>query len=430
MRKIYFLSFSLLMALVVSAQVSKPKQKVSAPILFEKGNFKMPPSLFAPGCDTLLWSSTTISQYGAAVYVADGVQPYDSGYLSGLNAYNDRQKGNFFNVSSSSNNSYVTAVRFAFLRAKSSDMSKTIFFRVYDVGTDITLAGSSPAIPLSSLTGVIGGLADYTFPAPIPLTSKRFIVSVDFSNLSFAAGDSFAIFQNNFATSLNAPDSAVEQFSTQDWDFMSSSWGIPYGMFVYLFPYVSDNTTCALPVKLTGLSAAQIGNANKLKWTTQTEIGNKGFEIERSQNGITFSKLDFVASKADLGTSTQSLEYEFIDNSPFEKSNYYRIKQIDQNGKTTFTNVVHINREFVLEKGILAHYPNPVKNTLNLQLAASSAGNSLITVTNVNGVMVMQQAIQATGSLQNLSINVASLPKGTYFVKLSGEATGAKFIKE
>lgn len=429
MRKIYLLSFSIFVAMSATAQDKKAKHK-SIPTPFEIANLQFPPSLFAPGCDTLLWSPATLSQYGASAYVVDDVEPLDSGFISGLNAYNDRQKGNYFDVSGSVNSNYVTKVRFAFGRAKSSDMSKTISFKVYDVGTDIALAGSSPEITLSSFTGVIGNIVDYTFPAPIPLATKKFIISVDFSNLSFAANDSFFVYQNNYVNSLSAPDSAVEQWSNGQWASMSFSNGLP-PTFVYIFPFVSDNTTCTLlPVTLSRLSASQISGSNKLAWSTLTEIGNKGFEIQRSSDGQFFTKLNFIESVAPFGNSSKPIAYEYIDNNPLEKSNYYRLKQIDQNGKSTFSNIALLNRALDKEKGIIINYPNPVKNSLSLQLAASKQGNNVITVTNISGMVVLQQAILATGSLQNFNLNVSSLPRGTYIVKLNGESNTAKFIKE
>ncbi len=435
MRKIYLICISVLVAASVSAQSNndiKPRTHGNREANLDNSRFVDPPTLNAPGCDTLLWSTNTISTFGGTAYVVDFVNPVDSGFISGLNAYNDLQKGNRFNVSGTSNSNYVTGFRVGIAKAKSSDMSKTVAFRVYEmVGSTWTAVGGASA-PLSALTAYVGAVATLQFPTPIQLTSsKDFIISVDMSNLSFAANDSFFLYQNSWTTSngKNAPDSAYEQWSTGTWAKVSSSWGTP-ATFFYLFPLVSDNATCTLPVTMGGLNASQLGMANQLKWSTKTEIGNKGFEIQRSSDGNLFTTIAFVASKAPLGNSSQTINYEFTDNSPNASANYYRIKQVDNNGKPTFSNIALLNRALANLKGIITFYPNPVKSMLNLQLAGSVEGNDLLTITNMNGVTVLQQAIHTTGSLQNVNINVSRLPVGAYIVRLNGEARSAKFIKE
>ncbi len=433
MRKIYFVLGIFLMASFCSnsqgiERKSFDKQKGKTITLEETSKLENVPSLNALGCDTLLFNPDIVSLYG----LSNATWGPGNGYLTGTNIYQDKQFGNVFDVSASTNSNYVTGARFALAKVNGLDLTKQVYFRVYNLGPGgITLAGSTPPIPLSVIQPLVNQFIDFTFPSPIEIPNKAFIISFDVSELSWAAKDSVSIYTSNI-NAVNPPDSAVVLDSDDDWYYISAtSASLANGLFVYLFPYVSDNTTCTLlPVTLTRLSASQVTASNKLSWSTLTENGNKGFEIQRSSDGNLFTKLGFVASSAPFGNSSKPIAYEYIDENPLEKGNFYRIKQIDHNGKTTFSNIALLNRALDKEKGIILNYPNPVRNSLSLQFAASAPGNNVLTVTNLNGVVVLQQPILATGSLQNINLNVSNLPKGIYIIKLSGETKVSKFIKE
>lgn len=429
MKKIYlFTGIMLLGATLANSQgiSRKPNDSRKGNKMVMEGSVKLEeaPELNAVGCDTLLYNPNNATLYGVANYTWGT----GNGYVSGTNKYGDKQIGNLFDVSGSANSNYVTGVRFVMAKVASPDLTKKVYFRVYNLGSGgITLAGSSPAFALSDLQPFVGGYTDYKFPTAISIPDKAFIISLDISELSWAANDSVSLFSNNI-NAVNVPDSAVFQASDNSWDYFSGYVGD--SMFVYLFPYVSDNQSCTLPVTLSGLSALKTGNANKLTWSTLNESSNKGFEVQRSSDGQHFSKLGFVQSAGAFGNSSKPLHYEFIDNSPLEKANYYRIKQIDFDGKSKFSNITLVHRSLEKEKGIVLNYPNPTRGSINLQLAASKQGNQTITVTNVNGTVVLQQPIIATGSIQNFTLNVSNLPKGTYIVRLIGEEKAAKFVKE
>ena len=61
---------------------------------------------------------------------------------------------------------------------------------------------------------------------------------------------------------------------------------------------------------------------NMLLWNTATEANNKGFELQRSANGETFTTVAYVASKAPNGNSVSSIAYNFADERPFSGNNY------------------------------------------------------------------------------------------------------------
>ena len=96
-----------------------------------------------------------------------------------------------------------------------------------------------------------------------------------------------------------------------------------------------------LPITLTDFKAIKRNATIDLLWITATEINNKGFYVERSSN-ITqgFKAIGYIASKAVAGNSSNTLAYNLVDENPIQSINYYRLKQVDINGKFSYSNIV------------------------------------------------------------------------------------------
>ena len=81
-------------------------------------------------------------------------------------------------------------------------------------------------------------------------------------------------------------------------------------------------------------------NQALLTWSTANEINNKGFEVELSRDNKTFSSIGFVAA---VKTSTGINNYSFTDNKLLSGSNYYRLKQVDNDGASRYSSVVKLD---------------------------------------------------------------------------------------
>jgi hypothetical protein len=120
----------------------------------------------------------------------------------------------------------------------------------------------------------------------------------------------------------------------------------------------------SLPVTLGDLLAFADNNRINLSWKTFSEQQNTGFEIERSSDGITWSKIGFVQTAAVLGNSNITLDYVYTDNAPASGTNYYRLKQIDIDGKHSYSGIAKTRTG---NTGLFSVYPNPVRNKLILE---------------------------------------------------------------
>jgi len=189
-----------------------------------------------------------------------------------------------------------------------------------------------------------------------------------------------------------------------------------------------------LPVTITNLKGERKGEQNLLSWTTVSEQNNAGFYVERSADGRNFSSMGFIASKATNGNSNNNIQYNFTDARPFSSSNYYRLKQVDQDGKATYTNVVLVKgvKTNKLELGVV--YPNPVTSKLNMLVNAPNNDRITLIISDLSGKVVSQQAVQVVTGDNNLQIDVNRLSSGSYIIKAicaSGcEMAVSKFVKQ
>jgi hypothetical protein len=175
----------------------------------------------------------------------------------------------------------------------------------------------------------------------------------------------------------------------------------------------------ALPITMVKFYGESVNNDNILHWETATEINNVGFEIERSVNGINFSSIGFVTSKATDGTSIQNLKYSFIDKKSLKGKSYYRLKQIDKDGRFVFSSIVTLTIAELNQLLVATIYPNPVADQLNIAIASPSNQAVSITVNDVYGRIVSQKVIKVLQGNNNYSLDVKSLPSGNYFMNVT-----------
>jgi len=165
-------------------------------------------------------------------------------------------------------------------------------------------------------------------------------------------------------------------------------------------------------------------------WTTENEGNYTRFTVERStDNGKTFEALGGV-SAAGQG------QYSFVDKSPVNGLNMYRLKQEDINNTMFYSEIVTVgysDRSNDIAGNLLTIYPNPAINKLNLTIAPKVALNAPfynIKIMNSSGVIVKQ----ANSSQANWQGRIGDLKPGTYFVQVLDAKTSRlvgqnKFIK-
>lgn len=182
------------------------------------------------------------------------------------------------------------------------------------------------------------------------------------------------------------------------------------------------------PVVLTNFQGQfRAGEQVMLEWNTSSEKNNKGFEILRSLDGVTFEQVGFVGANAE-SASTASNSYSFVDKGVTANKVLYRLNQIDFDG-TNFTSgiLTLVQRKSEVLELSMEVYPNPVNNVLQITTGAAMAENAVLVVMDVYGRKLMQQKMNGFKT----EVNVGSLATGTYFVGVanSGNIKAVKFQK-
>jgi Secretion system C-terminal sorting domain len=182
--------------------------------------------------------------------------------------------------------------------------------------------------------------------------------------------------------------------------------------------YSQTTAFITLPVNLLNFSGYKSGGKNVLNWTVSNEINNKGFDVLRSMDGVNYSSVGFVNSQAIGGVSNSELHYTFDDNSPVGKKQYYRLNQVDIDGKSKLSNIVMITRERTTTLLIGGLFPNPTRDKINVIIEAPQRDKVTVMITDMGGKIVKQQLENVDVGSNTVPVDVAKLASGSYLVKL------------
>jgi hypothetical protein len=173
-----------------------------------------------------------------------------------------------------------------------------------------------------------------------------------------------------------------------------------------------------LPVTIIDFLVRSGRDAISVKWKVVNEIRNRGYEVQRSdKNGSRFTAIGWVNGINGIGTN----EYEFSDRQvEYNKEYFYRIKQVDNDGKEKFSNV---EGGKLISTNFFKVFPNPARKKITILSPSKFVpAKCVIKITNVNGV-----TLTSTGHIisQNSSteIDISSLASGSYFAIITSNNT-------
>ncbi|HQY11269.1 MAG TPA: T9SS type A sorting domain-containing protein [Ferruginibacter sp.] len=146
------------------------------------------------------------------------------------------------------------------------------------------------------------------------------------------------------------------------------------------------------PVKMSSFTVKKESNDAVLRWTTVSETKNDHFDIERSVDGINFTKMGTVAGN---GTTVLTKNYIYPDAlaNVASKILYYRLRIVDMDGKSTFSTVVALRLDGSIAVSSLTVYPNPFTSNIKLQLRSAKEENSTIRFINARGQEVLKRNV-------------------------------------
>ncbi|OJV55250.1 MAG: hypothetical protein BGO31_20140 [Bacteroidetes bacterium 43-16] len=249
-----------------------------------------------------------------------------------------------------------------------------------DNGTNPSSAGGV------TITGKLAGNTVFTYIKTTGFTTD-FVNNSGFTFIDFSAGTNYtnSNIDQLLIQSPNANYVALDNFK----------WGV----------------SVPLPLGLLSFDLKRNGNTVYLNWKTSSNATIVDYQIERSADGILFSRLG-------NRTVNDSGNYEFTDLSPLTGDNFYRLAITSKDGNVTYSEV---KRSFMPtpEKANNLLYPNPTTGMLFANVPEAAVWN--LQLTDISGRMVFTSKFSA----QTNSLSIASLPNSIYFYRLRDTNTGA-----
>ena len=174
-----------------------------------------------------------------------------------------------------------------------------------------------------------------------------------------------------------------------------------------------------LPVKMLSFSVERMEQEIKINWKTASEVNNSFFTVERSNDAITFSE---IATINGAGNSTQVNAYEYIDKSPEEGNNFYRLKQTDYDGKTeTFAIKMAVYSSKNIFSESVTVFPNSVRDHAGVRFYSGNNTEAEIILIDVTGKIIFKESLTVISGNNSFEFpfDFSALNRGIYFVKIN-----------
>ncbi len=234
-------------------------------------------------------------------------------------------------------------------------------------------------------------------------------------------------------TGDNATDPAdlgMTRFDGSDWEvvsLLSSSGPGPFTVtgqtlnFSAFSIYSIDVMSNPLPVDLIEFKGKKNGNNNELAWTTLTEINSDYFQVEHSQDGVSFRSIGSVKAH---GNSSERRNYQFEDRNILPGIHYYRLKMVDFDESYEYSPIIQVAPD-LLDIQVLV-YPNPVTDLLNIE------GVNVSQLKRLDFYDLNARRLKSLTAIDSHQISVTDLPSGQYVLRLEmidGSVFEGKLIK-
>ncbi|MBE2281295.1 MAG: T9SS type A sorting domain-containing protein [Ignavibacteriaceae bacterium] len=262
----------------------------------------------------------------------------------------------------------------------------------------ITLSGSKSAeerIFVRHTTGVENWSNSTFYEAEkINESETRYSATIPSGDIGDINTDRFYV----LTTTVSSPDHATADMITINF---SNDGGLNY----------------SLPVELTSFNALVLGKTVRLSWNTATETENYGFEVERSTDKESWTKLGFLEG---AGNSNSPKDYNYSDATVTNGKYYYRLKQIDYSGSYEYSKTLEVDMNKPVKFELTQNFPNPFNPATTISFSTPNAVPTTLKVYDAAGSQVAElfNSITEAGMKYQLEFNANDLSSGTYFYEL------------
>lgn len=191
-------------------------------------------------------------------------------------------------------------------------------------------------------------------------------------------------------------------------------------------PFLIGKLATTLPVKLISFAAQKQSSSVQLKWATSSEQNNSHFDIERSTDGKVFSS---IGRRSGAGNSNVAIDYSFSDYNPAAGINYYRLNQVDLDGKSTLSNPIVVNMGF--EGLAMQVFTSANASELKINITTDQDSKGQFIVYSVSGQKIVEQSLTLTKGYNDFSFSMTDFGSGVYIAtyKNGTQIVNRKFVK-
>jgi len=177
-----------------------------------------------------------------------------------------------------------------------------------------------------------------------------------------------------------------------------------------------------LPVELSSFSAVIMDNGIKLKWRTETEVNNYGFEILRTHTSTPLSVTDWdvLGFVQGNGNSNSPKDYSFLDENISSGKFQYLLKQLDTDGNFEYSKIIEVDLGSPGKFELSQNYPNPFNPTTTISFSLPQSGNVTLKIYNTIGEQVAElvKGYKEAG-IYSINFDASKLNSGVYIYQIS-----------
>lgn len=206
-----------------------------------------------------------------------------------------------------------------------------------------------------------------------------------------------------------------------DSGFPASGLDFNYGTKAATVTHCVNAPAGSLPVEWGSVDAKGSAGGVTITWSTLKELNNDHFTVERSQDARIFQP---VAELPGAGNTQSSSNYEAMDPHPPVGTVYYRIRQTDYDGQTSFSSMVEFS--WSAPEFSISFSPNPVTDQGALRVTADQNGSATVRVVDINGREVSRQDVTLFAGENSFDFATSSWSPGVYIMEVRRHAQGVR----
>lgn len=285
---------------------------------------------------------------------------------------------------------------------------------------EVSVGVRNPVTSTSLSAFCAGGTSTVSFTGLYP--GRNYTVNYDIAGTAFTS-PSFTTDASGNGSFVVGPLTATNYNQLFTASSFLTNASCSHGATVLNSATLLEGTGCSsLPVTFGNVDVRATSEGNLIFWTTATEVNNSHFFVEKSQNGMDWISIGKVNGQ---GNSSVVKKYSFIDRDKSSGRSLYRIRQVDFDGKYSFSKIVKAE---IRETGKVVLSPVPVNDLLSIEVPASRKLKQ-ITLYSYNGERVLRKDLPG----QPVKLSLRSLKQGTYVVRLvfaDGQETIERIVKQ